>query len=335
MKKESNVQQGLKVEESFVTYPRDFESASDSASGGFAWYLGKEALKNGYKVIGAVWDFGGEKITVKGAVAENEAELKLQRKSKYVQADFREASKRIPDYDKVMVFGTPCQIAGLRTIYGNREGLVLVDMDCMGPASQTLLDKYVVYLNKKNSSGIKEIYMRHKKKDWMNYGVKVVFHDGSVYYKSKYKDPFCQLFNFAHTIRKSCNNCMFVNHSAADIRMGDAWDYLEDLPRKAWRYGASLVSVQTEIGRWWLEKLSDEMVLKKVQREMPKVISHPADERILGSIRDEKQTIEDAVRIYKDKPILWKVKNAVSVLLSRNLYVYYICKKIKRKLKAK
>lgn len=329
----SNPPGRLQIDDSFVVYPKSMEQAYDSASGGFAWQLGRVAIKSGYKVIGAVWDFDGEKVTVKGSVAENEMELKMQRKSKNVQADFREAFRKIPDYDKVMVFGTPCQIAGLRNLYGEREGLVLVDMDCMGPASQKLLDKYVAYLNGKNSSGIKEIFMRDKEKDWMNYGTRVVFQDGTVYYQDKYKDPFCQLFNFAHSIHEACDGCLYANHSAADIRMGDAWDYLSDMPKKAWKYGASLVSVQTEIGRQWLEKLSGEMIQKKVYREMPKVMSHTADERVMASIRDDGQTIEDALRLYHAKPLSWKIKNTGLRMLSRNLTIYYWCKKIVRKLK--
>lgn len=317
----------LCVDESFVGYPKIMGQAYDSASGGFAWQLGRAAIKNGYKVIGAVWDIQDGKIAVKGAVAANEDELKMQRKSKYVQADFREAFKKIPDYDKVMVFGTPCQIAGLRNIYGHREGLVLVDMDCMGPAGQKLLDKYAAYLGQKNSSGIKELYMRHKKKDWMNYGIQAVFEDGTVYFQDKYKDPFCQLFHFAHSIHEVCDGCIYADHSAADIRMGDAWDYLDDMPKKAWKYGASLVSIQTETGRAWFEKLSEEMVWKRVCRKMPKVMRHPADERIFASIRDDAQTIEDALRLYQDKPISWKIKNSVSGLLSRQLVVYYFVKK--------
>lgn len=331
----NNTPQTLQVEDSFVVYPKSMEQAYNSASGGFAWQLGRAAIKNGYKVIGAVWDFNEEKIMVKGAVAANEDELKMQRKSKYVQADFREAFRKILDYDKVMVFGTPCQIAGLRNLYGEREGLVLVDMDCMGPASQKLLDKYVAYLNGKNSSGIKEIFMRDKEKDWMNYGTRVVFQDGMVYYQDKYKDPFCQLFNFAHSIHEACDGCLYANHSAADIRMGDAWDYLSDMPKKAWKYGASLVSIQNVRGNEWLEKLSGEMVMKRVSRKVPEVMKHPADERILASIRDDEQTIEDALRLYHAKPLSWKIKNTGLRMLSRNLTIYYWCKKMKRKLKTK
>lgn len=323
----------LQVDDSFAVYPESMEQARDSASGGFAWKLGKEALKEGYQVIGAVWDFDGEKITVKDTIAENEEELKRQRKSKYVQADVREAFDAVRKLEKVMVFGTPCQIAGLRNLYGEREGLVLVDMDCMGPAGQKLLDKYTAYLNSKNSSGIKEIFMRDKKKDWMNYGIRVVFQDGTVYFQDKYKDPFCQLFNFAHSIHDACDGCIYANHSAADIRMGDAWDYLGDMPKRVWKYGASLVSIQNAKGKEWLEKLSGEMVIKKVSRKIPEIVKHPADERVLASIRDDSQTIEDAVRLYQDKPVLWKIKNMAERVLSRNLVIYYWSKKIARKLK--
>lgn len=204
----------------------------------------------------------------------------------------------------------------------------------MGPAGKNLFDKYVNYLNNINPSGIKDILMKDKTKNWLTYGVRVKFKDGTEYYADKYKDPFCQCFNFAHTIQDTClKYCRWTQKSSADIRIGDAWDFAGKFPYKITKYGLSLVSVQTSKGLGWIKLLREDMKLIPVRREMPKQTLILSDERIFESLRDENQTILDAVNIFHDKPVLFKAFRKAEEILSRNFYVYILTKKIKSFLK--
>lgn len=318
----------LRVDHSYVVYAKNREISYKSASGGFAYLLSKYGIKKGYTIVGTVWDLAER--GVKHTCIKDLDSLELLRKSKYVQSYTPEVFQKISKEEKFVIIGTPCQIQGFYNIYGNRDNMLLVELDCMGPAGKNLLDKYVKYLNTVNSSGIKNIVMRDKTKDWLTYGTRVIFEDGTEYYADKYKDPFCQCFNFAHTIQDTClEYCRWTQKSAADIRIGDAWDYAGQFPYKIARNGLSLVSVQTSKGMQWFHDIQAQMEVTPISREMPQRIKITSDQRIFQSLRDENQTILDAVKLYCSQTIRRRFIFKIEEVLSRNFYVYIFAKKMK------
>lgn len=215
----------IKKTRSYVCYSRDKEVVINSSSGGFAYELAKHYIKKGYTIVGAAWTEKAKEV--KHILVQDENELRLLQKSKYVQSSTVDAFKRLKAIDKAVIFATPCQIAGLRKCYSDKKGFLFVDFDCMGPAGYQLWGKYYDYLNAQNLSGIQLLTMRTKKKSWMNYGTHVIYHDGAEYYNDKYHDPFCQLYHFAHLIQDTCTSCKYLNSTKADIRIGDAWNHIE------------------------------------------------------------------------------------------------------------
>lgn len=318
----------LSVTDSFACYSKDPELCNQSTSGGIAYALAVSAIKRGYTVIGADWDL--EKHGVKHICVKDLDDVVKLRKSKYIQSYTSEAFSCIASLDKVMVFGTPCQIAGLRRAFPEKKGLVLVDFDCNGPAGKNLLYKYVEWLNTKNSSGIERIVMREKTRGWMNYGVRVFFRDGMEYYQDKFHDPFCQLFNFARLIQDYCaKECPFHTNSAADIRIGDAWSYTSGIPYHVVKRGLSLVSPQTIDGHEWLSYLDTFIDKKPVQRAAPKQLIVQNNPSLQDLLQNPQMSIEEIVKRYKHRSTAAFFIDGISTLLSQNYYVYKAIKKLK------
>lgn len=318
----------LHVNHSYVAYAQKRSIAYKSASGGAAYILSEIGIEEGYTIVGAAWDL--QEKGVKHICVKNKNALEKLRKSKYVQSYFPDALQAISKDEKVIIIGMPCQIQGAYNIFGNRDNILYIDIDCMGPSGKNLLDKYIKYLNTLNMSGIKKLIMREKTKDWINYGVRVEFEDGTNYYSDKYKDPYCLCFNFAHTIQDTClKHCRWIQHSSADIRIGDAWAYTAKFSYRIAKNGLSLVSIQTSKGNEWFDKLRQHMEVLPVVREMPQKKKITSDKRIFECLRDENKTIIDAVNIFKKKPLLNKIIAKIEEYLSRNYYIYLVSKKIK------
>lgn len=303
-----------------------------SSSGGIGYTIAKVYMEKGYTVIGAAWseDFKRvEHIVVKSA-----SDLEKLRKSKYVQSYTTDAFKQIKDLKKVVVFGTPCQIAGLRNQYGNREDMILVDFDCMGPAGINLWDKALDYYNSIDGSGITGVRMRDKKKSWMMYGTRVAYRSGRVYWSDKFHDPFCILYHFGRVIQEACTTeCRFLNASLADIRIGDAWNYTDGFTVRQIKDGLSIITPLTALGNDVLHEISDTCYLKKVVRDTQRMPAAARNERLTECINNSDRTIMEAVKIYNDVGGLKRFERKMSYILSANERVYLLIKKILRKLR--
>ena len=254
--------------------------ARKSASGGAGYAIAKAYMEKGYTVIGAAWSEDFKRV--EHIVVESASDLERLRKSKYVQSDTTDAFKRIKDLEKVVVFGTPCQIAGLRNQYGQRDGMILVDFDCMGPAGLNLWDKAIGYYNSIDGSGITNIRMRDKKKSWMMYGTGIEFRSGRIYWNDKFHDPFCILYHFGRMIQDTCTReCRFLNASLADVRIGDAWNYTDGFTGGQIKDGLSIITPLTASGSDVLHEISDVLYLKEVIRDAQAMLVAVGNEKLI------------------------------------------------------
>lgn len=316
--------------ESYVGCCKSENDVQKSASGGAGYAIAKSFLERGYVIIGASWSDDFTKV--EHIVVENMAGLERLRKSKYVQSYTVDAFRRIKKLEKVVVFGSPCQIAALRGLYGNRGGLVLVDFDCMGPAGLTLWNKALEYYNSLDNTGIKSVRMRDKKKSWLVYGTQVDFCSGATYWKDKFHDPFCILYHFGRIIQEGCvKHCKYLNSSVADLRISDAWNDTGGFTKRQIRNGLSIVTPITECGRNIVKDISSCMELREAKRAQQKLSHTACDERIVRCLENPDQTIWDAVRIYHDVGILKLAKRKISWMLSANDMVYLAIKRVLKK----
>lgn len=197
------------------------EDSYISSSGGVAAHLTELALKNGYKAAGVIYDYCENRA--KAVIAETLEEAKAYRGSKYLQAYTAECYKEmLNSQNKFIVFGTPCQIAGLdlaSKLKNKRDNFLLVDCLCHGVPSYLLWHSFLEYINIPNP---KEVSFRKKAGGWHNFCMEVAGPEGK-YYASLNKNPFYQLFFSDLLLNESCYTCSVKSLTYCDMRIGDFW----------------------------------------------------------------------------------------------------------------
>ena len=243
------------------------ENRELSSSGGIAAVLSEYAINQGYEVCGAVLDYNT--LNVKHKLFEKKDSLNSLRGSKYLQSNTAKAFQEIINLlrnfpqKKIMVFGTPCQISGLRNViefYGWTDRVVFIDIFCHGVPSNLLWVKYIEYIRKKmklNSiKDIKNIQFRDKSYSWHEYFMNI---NSGEYIESRDKDPFLKLFTMGILNQETCFTCKFRNYTVADIRLGDYWGKRfknnED--------GVSMVLTNGSKGLELLNSISDKIYMEK------------------------------------------------------------------------
>ena len=180
-------------------------------------------LKNGYKIAGVIYDSKTQKAHT--VIAESKESAEGFKGSKYLQSYTADTFETILKNDgKYIVFGMPCQIAGLHlaaSLQGKRENFILVDFFCHGAPSYLLWDSFLKTLQNLPQ----KVHFRSKKRGWHNFTMEI---DGQVLEQKK--NPFYSLFFGDLLLNTACYTCPSRQSFAfADIRLGDFWGSTYDL----------------------------------------------------------------------------------------------------------
>lgn len=236
----------------------DAAVVKSSTSGGIAHELSAQAIQEGKTVVGCVYD------TVSGrakhiCIKEAEA-LEEFKGSKYIQSDSSKAFLELVEEAaknkeaKFVVFGTPCQIAGLaRTaiLRGIREQLLLIEIFCHGVPSYHLWDKQLEKIKKKLGSAPESVLFRYKKDDWHSYCMKAQIGQ-KVWYGAREREEFWHVFFENVLLNDACMVCQErLEDSLADLRLGDYWGRRFEEHSD----GVSAVFAMTETGKAAVEAL--------------------------------------------------------------------------------
>lgn len=254
----------------YAAYVSQTKERKESSSGGVAYCLANYGVHNGYAVCGVVMNYdtlqAEHKLFMPG---DSVIELKG---SKYLQSKtfaLIDAIAKLQSNEnlKLIVFGTPCQVAGYNQVLkskGLRDRTVLVDIFCHGVPSSFLWNKYLQWLNKKKKirkDDITSITFRDKKYSWHKYymHIRTTQNSGADYIANTDKDPFLKIFTMGAVNQKSCFTCRYRNQSVADIRLGDYWGERY----KNTEDGVSMVLVNTSNGMNLMNQIREQIVLTK------------------------------------------------------------------------
>ncbi len=195
------------------------------SSGGAAHEIAKWALSHGHLLCGAVYDL--ETNTVRHTITDN---VSLLDGSKYLQSDtsvFSEVIDKAMSGQRFVVFGVPCQIAGLAKaaeIKKCRDKLFLVEIFCHGVPTYKLWDKECELVKKKlKCSQFDEVRFRYKKYGWHSYCLRFRKKD-KFFFGSRERDLFYRAYFEDVLLNSACLDCKARQESSlADIRLGDYW----------------------------------------------------------------------------------------------------------------
>ena len=231
----------------------------NSSSGGAAYRLAKILWEKGYGVVGCCYDTN--KASAKHILISRQEQLNLIQGSKYVQSDFFNALHEIKNYNRpLVIFGTPCQIAGAKKALNENNNVIYIDLICHGVPTQLAMDKYINYLQRKKQFFNEKfnVIFRYKKRGWHERYI-FVSDSGHVYCQHQSKDPFFRLFESGFCYSEACYECRWRDRSEADIRVGDYWG----AKFKKDHTGVSMVLACNRKGDETIEELEEHGKLQK------------------------------------------------------------------------
>ena len=249
--------------ETIAAYAKDDEIRTTSSSGGIFSVLAEKILEEGGFVVGVAQldptHFGH-------IIVKNKSDLVKLRKSKYVQANpeaiYREVKHALNGNTKVLFSGTPCQVAALYSVLGNKKtaNLFTVDIVCHGIPSVKVFEKYITHFEKKQNVKLEGVDFRNKESSWKNYSLTHMFNKGEI--KIPYeRTPFMRLFLSGLCENMSCFDCHYRKlPRIADITLGDFWGIERMHPKKDEDKGTSVVLLNTDHGKKLFDLVSENII---------------------------------------------------------------------------
>lgn len=247
------------VLDSYGAWSKDEEVRRRCSSGGAGFELGRQMLAEGGAVCGVRYNV--EKGIAEHFVAENEEKLKQTIGSKYIQSNTVDGFRAVDLNKKSLLVGTPCQIDSFRRylkLKKKEDNVVLIDFFCHGTPSMLVWRAYCKMVEAEIGP-IKNVAWRDKHFGWHDSWNMKFNQDknGTSQKESRWSkgDLFYRLFLGDYCMNPACHkNCKYkYDHSAADIRIGDAWGtkYAKD------EKGVSAVIVFTAKGQDKISQLRD------------------------------------------------------------------------------
>lgn len=255
----------------YAAIHKNIETRFDSTSGGIFSALAEAMYKQGGYVGGAVWienDWHVEEY-----ISNNPEDLPRLRSSKYLQSLSEGFYKRIKNLlkagEKVLVCGTPCQMAALRSFlnYTNYENLIIVDFICLGVNSPLIWRRYLDFREKQNGGRVVYVKPKNKEMGWRKLTTKLIFDNGKVLYDTRDISLFTKGYIVTHAFcRPSCYDCHFKGFPRmADITIADFWGGEKvvgaDLDNDM---GTSLVMINSQKGENYYESIKNKILEKEV-----------------------------------------------------------------------
>ena len=318
----------LKEKKLYASWSNDSNVLNNTTSGGLGDLLAHQLLKDGYTVVGVIYN--KEKDCAEHRIARDETDLLDFRGSKYIQNYTYDAFREVVENckkEKFAVFGTPCQIYALNKLVTKRklrEQFVFIDIYCHGCPSFLAWKKFAGGIKQINRiERFDRVTFRSKKQGWGNYCLDIETGGNTIYKSKRVNDSFYELFFSDTILNESCYDCRVRNTlEYCDIRLGDFWgkSYLTN------KRGVSAVSLSTKVGEEVFNKI--ESVHKELKSHLDllpyqswnKTYSPNTNcrDKVLLSLRDPEQSIKDAILVLRNNQgvkasIIRRVKYILSI----------------------
>ena len=260
--------------EAYAAAGKATEIVFHSASGGLFACIAQKVLSSGGKVAGAIMNVGKGQLEVRHLLSDAIEDLRRMQGSKYVQSDawkcYGDVIKAVKQGDTVLFSGTPCQVAAVKSITGDPENLLTMDIVCHGVPSSAMLREYLGILTKQFMGNIDGFLFRDKscnKNYCARFDVRHANRQHTYYLRSSYIS-FYKYFLESVINRKSCYSCPYAcGKRISDVTIGDYWGVEQIHAKeinsdefKCHRHWSCLL-VNTEKGRQLIAKYGDALDL--------------------------------------------------------------------------
>ena len=264
---------------------------------------------------------------LKHIAVTNKKDLLPLKGSKYLQSDLNNIFKYIKDNvksRKILFVGTPCQVAGIKSIIKNGN-LICIDVVCHGVPTPKLFDKYIKELEDKYSDKIINYNFRDKSTGWDTYSNTVKFNNNEVSQLSS-NNNYMKLFLSDVALRESCYDCNFkLGNKYSDITLGDFWGINNYYPDMYNKKGVSAIIINTEIGMNIFNNICDNIEYKDCNLEeivsgnpSLKVSSKCPNNRVNFFEDIDKDNIDTLTKKYKRKiSFISRVMNKIKRVIKK------------------
>ncbi|MBP3627785.1 MAG: Coenzyme F420 hydrogenase/dehydrogenase, beta subunit C-terminal domain [Clostridia bacterium] len=255
--------------EAYAAKHIDMDIIKESSSGGVFTAISDYILNSGGTVYGA--DYNNDMVVFHIGTKDKQIRDRM-RGAKYVQSNtsgvFDAMKTDISNGNPVLFTGTPCQVAAVKKLFGNRENLYTADIICHGVPSPEVWKKYVDFIERKYDKKLVYYKFRDKTKGWRSYAAKLFFEDGTIISHNNLTGSFIELFRYDVCLRDSCTNCPFTSlNRPGDITIGDFWGVENVMPQISDNMGTSAVIVNSEKGKKIIESISASLQLYPCSKE--------------------------------------------------------------------
>lgn len=301
--------EGIRNKPLYSAWSNDDDLVRQTTSGGLGDLLAHQLLKDGYKVVGVIYN--EEQIRAEHRIADCADDLLPFRGSKYIQSYTFGAFKEVVANcrnEKYAVFGTPCQIYALNKLAIKRkirDHFFFVDLYCHGCPSLFAWTKYQADIkNRVGVDNFDSVSFRSKIRGWGGFYIVVVVDGKPVCLSSKSNDKFYELFFSNHVLNEACHDCQLRSTlEYTDIRLGDFWGhkFLDN------HRGVSAISLATERGVEVFKKLesinsalcSYEEFLQYQSWNRTYTINSDTRKAVLASLSDTYRSFDDAIKVLR------------------------------------
>lgn len=244
----------------------------ESSSGGVFTALAQQVLQHDGAVIGcAMSENCREALHI---VIERVEDLQRLRGSKYLQSsmgNILQATQALLRTGRPVLFsGTPCQVAALDSLLGEKrpENLWMVDFICHGVPLPGLWRRYLEEQEHKQGAPVREAHFRYKGNGWKIFSLRLCFADGQSYVGRVTEDPYLRGFISNCYLRPSCHHCKIrADQYRSDLTVADFWGVEKNHPDWNDDAGTSLVVVHTEKGREALRQAAPALRVLPLDKE--------------------------------------------------------------------
>lgn len=260
-------------------------------------------------------------------LSSKDSSLKEQMKSKYVQSStykaFIKVKEDLEKGKKVLFCGTPCQVAGLKKLVGERDNLITIDFICHGVPSPKVFQDKVKELEKQYQSKVKEVFFRTKYNKWTPQKLYVEFENGKIYYQYAADDDYMNAFYQNYFLRLSCFTCQYSNEKhLADITLADFWQINKYSPEENDEKGTSLILVNTKKGQEVLDSIKEQITIKPLELDKARYVyksheSYAESKRMVFFKEYQKSGYMAAIQKLHTKD---KVKTKIIRILRKHTY---------------
>lgn len=236
----------------FAACLKDRDALAEVSSGGAAWALTLEMIRQGGVVYGAVqaglFDTRHER-------AEDLKQAEAFRRSKYQESDMGTTCRRVKaDLDagrNVLFTGTGCQIGGLYGFLGERPAsLTTCDMVCHSIPSLRMFKEYIRSLERRERGKAVRIVYRDKSLGWKYNQIAIYLEDGRAIKEWCGSHAYHSSYLAGLISRPCCEGCRYQSlNRISDITLADFWKYEGMLFAKNGQSGISLVLCSKEAGQ--------------------------------------------------------------------------------------